>query len=186
MLTYYVDGASNTVISEMKKFTLLLICFFIAIDAPKIHAQSPSEWVELGRRIHGGFGSYIAVGIRIGLDAMERLKANPRELEVTYQDGPSSPCPCVADGIMIATVATPGNNTLRVLLTPAINPNTFGIAIVKNQKTGETLRYTLPRSARSILDDWNKDLQERDRYDAVMNAPAESLFEVESYNRDRK
>lgn len=169
-----------------KKLTLLLICFLIAVDAPKINAQSPSEWVELGRRIHGGFGSYVAVGIRIGLDAMERLKANPRELDVTYQDGASSPCPCVADGIMIATVATPGNNTLRVLPTRAIDPNTFGIAIVKNKKTGETLRYTLPRSARSLLDNWNEDLQERDRYDAVMNAPVDSLFEVESYSSDPK
>jgi formylmethanofuran dehydrogenase subunit E len=171
----------------MKKLTLLLICFLIAVDVPKINAQSPSpsEWVELGRRIHGGFGSYVAVGIRIGLDAMERLKANPRELDVTYQDGSSSPCPCVADGIMIATVATPGNNTLRVLPTRAIDPNTFGIAIVKNKKTGETLRYTLPRSARSLLDDWNN-LKERDRYNAVMNAPENSLFEVESYSGDRK
>jgi hypothetical protein len=62
---------------------------------------------------------------------------------------------------------------------------TFGIAIVKNKKTGETLRYTLPRSARSLLDDWNN-LKERDRYNAVMNAPENSLFEVESYSSDRK
>jgi formylmethanofuran dehydrogenase subunit E len=167
----------------MKKLTALLVCLSLAAYSPKVYAETPEEWVQLGRRIHGGFGSYVAAGIRIGLDAMERLNAKPRELEVTYQDGASSPCPCVADGIMIATVATPGNNTLRVLPTRVINPNTFGIAIIKSKKTGEALRYTLPRSARSLLDDWNQDLQERDRYDAVMNIPADSLFQVENYQQ---
>jgi hypothetical protein len=165
----------------MKKLVIALTFAFMAAFTLVARAETPQEWVNLGRRIHGGFGSYVAAGIRIGLDAMERLKANPRELEVIYQDGAGSPCPCVADGIMIATIATPGNKTLEVLPRPAINPNTFGIAIIKNKKTGETLRYTLPRSARSLLDGWNKDLNERDRYDAVMKVPADSLYTVEPY-----
>lgn len=45
--------------------------------------ETPDQWVELGRRVHGGFGSYIALGIRIGLDAMQRLNVTPRTLDVT-------------------------------------------------------------------------------------------------------
>jgi hypothetical protein len=177
-MTFTCSYRRRQVIYEV---TALFICLLLAVHPIRVNAETPDEWVQLGSRIHGGFGSYVAVGIRIGLDAIERLNANPREMEVIYQDGASSPCPCVADGIMIATVATPGNNTLQVLPNRAINPNTFGIAIIKNKKTGESVRYTLPRSAQSLLDDWNRDLQDRDRYDAVMNAPVESLFSVENY-----
>ena len=38
-------------------------------------AETPEEWITLGARVHGGFGSFIPVGIRIGLDALQRLDA---------------------------------------------------------------------------------------------------------------
>ena len=79
------------------------------------YSETPDEWVALGRRVHGGFGSYVVIGIRIGLDAQKRLDAKPRELDVTYQDGANTPCACAVDGIMLATTATPGQNSLRVL-----------------------------------------------------------------------
>ncbi len=155
----------------------LLMCFSLA-SAVTVRAETPDEWVRLGQRVHGGFGTYIALGIRIGLDAMKRLEANPRDLDVTYQNSSDSPCPCVVDGIMIATVATPGQNSLRVLPTN-INLNLFGAALIKHRKTGQALRYTIPVSARSLLDSWNQKQQERERYDVVMNAPQNSLFHVE-------
>lgn len=40
-------------------------------------AETPEEWIKLGARVHGGFGAFIPAGIRIGLDALERLKAEP-------------------------------------------------------------------------------------------------------------
>jgi hypothetical protein len=40
-----------------------------------IHAETPDEWVALGARVHGGFGGFIPLGIRIGLDALDRLHA---------------------------------------------------------------------------------------------------------------
>jgi hypothetical protein len=30
-------------------------------------AEAPEEWVRLGTRVHGAFGSFIPVGIRIGM-----------------------------------------------------------------------------------------------------------------------
>ncbi len=68
----------------------------------------------LGARIHGAFGPFIPVGIRIGLDAVEKLKADPRGLTVTYFNGSKPPCPCVADGVMLATQASPGQGTLQI------------------------------------------------------------------------
>jgi len=48
------------------------------------------------------------MGIRIGLGAEEKLKADPRGLTLLYFTGTKSPCPCIADGIMLATQASPG------------------------------------------------------------------------------
>lgn len=121
----------------------------VALQQPR-PTETPDQWVELGRRVHGGFGSYIALGIRIGLDAMQRLDADPRTLDVTYYSGAISPCPCVADGIMIATTSTPGQNLLRVATTTSPEGN-LGVAEIRDRTTGEMLRYTIPTTAKTQL-----------------------------------
>lgn len=55
----------------------LLAASAIAMSA---RAETPEELVTLGARVHGAFGAYIPVGIRIGLDALQRLDAKPREV----------------------------------------------------------------------------------------------------------
>src|SRR5262245_25084435 len=80
--------------------------------ATSVRAETPEEWVRLGARVHGGFGRFIPVGIRLGLDALQRLGAKPREVTVTYYDSDKAPCACVADGVAIAAVATVGQRTL--------------------------------------------------------------------------
>lgn len=162
----------------IKHFALLICVALVTLSPAMTLAETPDEWVELGQRVHGGFGSYVALGIRIGLDAVDRLDAQPRDLDVTYYSGASAPCPCVVDGIMIATVATPGQNSLRVAPTPS-EPETFGRVEIINQRTGQALRYTIPNSAQDWLDQWNRNTTGRERYDAVMNAPEADLFSVE-------
>ena len=140
------------------------------------HAESRDEWITLGARIHGGFGPFISVGIRIGLDAMDKLKPGPRDLTVTYYTGAKPPCPCVADGVMIATHTSPGQGSLRI--SPDKAPDgMMAVIVIANKKTGEALRY-------SVTDEWlpkilawlNSDPPAR--YDAAMSA--EGLFQVES------
>jgi formylmethanofuran dehydrogenase subunit E len=140
----------------------LILMTFVTISPTPVQAETPDEWVVLGQRIHGGFGSYLALGIRIGLDARTRLAAQSRELDVTYQTGKDAPCPCVVDGIMIATVASPGQNTLRVVVNQT-DPALFGVAIIRHRKSGKTLRYKIPAAARSLLDQWNQEHNERGR-----------------------
>ena len=55
--------------------------FFLSLPA---RAETPAQWIELGARVHGAFGAFIPVGIRIGLDAKERIEADARGLAVTY------------------------------------------------------------------------------------------------------
>lgn len=139
-------------------------------------AETPEEWITLGARVHGAFGSFIPVGIRIGLDALQRLKAEPRGVTVVFYAGPKAPCPCPADGIAIATQASAGQGTLHV--SPDRAPDgVFAVAVIRSKTTGAGLKYTVAESWMPKLDEMNKTLDPMGRYQAVMNAP--DLFTVE-------
>ena len=99
------------------------------------HAETPEEWIKLGARVHGGFGAFIPAGIRIGLDALEQLKAEPRGVTVTFYTGEKAPCPCIADGVMLATQASPGQGTLQVAAENA-PPGLLAVVIVRDRKSG--------------------------------------------------
>lgn len=155
-------------------FSIALLAVLIAPAAPA-QAETPEEWITLGARVHGGFGAYIPVGIRIGLDAMQRLNAKPRELTVLYYDSDKAPCACFADGVAIATVATFGARTLR--LAPEKAPEgKMAVVLFRHKQTGEGLRYAVADSWIPKLAEMNRTLDPRGRYDAVM--AADGLFEV--------
>ena len=139
-------------------------------------AETPEEWVKLGARVHGAFGSFVPVGIRIGLDALQRLGAEPRGVTVVYYSGPKAPCPCPADGIAIATMASAGQGTLQVAPEKAPD-DMMGVAVIRSKATGAGLKYTIAASWVPKLIEMNKAFDPLARYDAVMNAA--DLFNVE-------
>jgi formylmethanofuran dehydrogenase subunit E len=143
--------------------------------ATSVHAETPEEWVQLGARVHGGFGSFIPVGIRIGLDALQRLYAKPREVTVTYYDSDKAPCACVADGVAIATVASAGQRTLSIAAEKA-SAGAMAVVVVRSKQSGASVKYTISDTWVPKLIDMNKTLDPRGRYDAVMSA--DGLFDV--------
>ncbi|NVO13296.1 MAG: formylmethanofuran dehydrogenase subunit E [Rhodoplanes sp.] len=150
-----------------------------AHDGP-IEQTPPDErdlWVSLGARIHGGFGSLIAVGIRIGDDARQKLGAAPRELDVTYFTSPEAPCPCVVDGVMVATRASPGQASLRVADAPA-GAGLFGRVTIRHKPSGRVLEYAVPAAIWPRLRDINKEPTGTARWNAVMAIPAAELMTV--------
>jgi hypothetical protein len=76
----------------MRTLAAASIIIVVSLTAP-VRAETPPEWVKLLTRVHGGFGSFLPVGIRIGEDAMKRLHAKPRELSVLFYQGEGTPCP---------------------------------------------------------------------------------------------
>src|SRR5260370_5609259 len=106
-------GVSNR--KRAMRFSVGIAAFIACLQAGAVvRAETPQEWIELGARVHGGFGAFIPLGIRIGLDALKRLDAKPREVTVVYYDSERAPCACVADGIAIATIASVGQRTLEI------------------------------------------------------------------------
>ncbi len=157
--------------------TRLLAIAIIALAAmAAARAETPEEWITLGARVHGAFGSFVPVGIRIGLDALKRLDAEPRGVTVVYYSGPKSPCPCPADGIAIATMASAGQGTLQVAPEKAPE-DTMGVAVIRSKKTGAGFKYSIAASWLPKLIDMNKQFDPMGRYNAVMNAA--DLFSVE-------
>lgn len=144
----------------------VVLVLLLAVPA---RSETPEEWVALGTRIHGGFGTFIPVGIRIGEDALLRLGVGRREVTVVYGSG-GAPCPCVADGIAIATEASVGQGTLQVIAEKS-PVGTLGVAVIRDKKTGKGLRYTIPASLLPGLLQWNKEFDPLGRYKAVMHAP---------------
>ena len=153
--------------------TAFAIALLVATSS---HAETKDGWISLGARVHGAFGPFIPVGIRIGLDAADKLKADPRGLSVTYYNGSKPPCPCVADGIMISTQASPGQGTLVVA--PEKAPDgAMAVIVIRNRKTGDALRYTISDDWLPKILGWIKS-DPSGRYDAAMSA--DGLFQVET------
>jgi formylmethanofuran dehydrogenase subunit E len=153
------------------RVALLAVILFPAAS----HADTKEEWITLGARIHGAFGPFIPVGIRIGLDTVEKFKADPRGLSVVYYSGTKPPCPCVADGVMIATQASPGQGTLQI--SPDKAPDgAMAVIVIRNRKTGEGLRYTIADEWLPKILGWIKS-DPSARYDAAM--AADGLYQVE-------
>ena len=162
--------------TSMVPIALLLMVFAgLAAQTRNAAAQSPEQLIDIGTRVHGGFGTYIALGIRIGNDALAALGAQPREVDVTLHSGPKAPCPCLIDGVMVVTAASPGQGTLRIAAEPAAD-NEIGVVVVKHRRDGRSVRYVVPLSAGPKLFAWNKEKDPRGRLDAVMQEPARNLF----------
>jgi formylmethanofuran dehydrogenase subunit E len=147
---------------------LLLVLLLIPVLARPACAETPDEWVALGTRIHGFFGGFIPAGIRIGLDAKERLKADPRGLSILYYQGEKAPCPCIVDGVMLATQASPGQGTEQISPEKA-PPGLMAVIVIRNRKTGEGIRYAIADQWLPQMLAWNK-LPPLERYDAAMKA----------------
>lgn len=158
----------------MKRY---LAAALIVLVASPAFAETPDEWIALGARVHGAFGAFIPLGIKIGLDASQRLKSQPRELSVTYYDNEKSPCACFADGIAIATYASVGQRTLTIA--PEKAPDgALAVVIIRPRKGGPGFKYTIPASDLAKLGPMNKTLDPRGRWDAVMKE--DGLFTVEA------
>ena len=153
----------------------LLVALALAVSFSTAQGETPDEWVALGARVHGGFGAFIPLGIKIGLDAVQRLNAKPRELAIVYYDSSAAPCACFADGVAIATVASVGQRTLTIAPEPA-PAGAAALIVIRPRKGGPGYAYTIPLTALPRLGEINKTLDPRGRYDAVM--ATDGLFEV--------
>jgi FmdE, Molybdenum formylmethanofuran dehydrogenase operon len=174
---------SGDMMGGLQKFCAALLSFAFTTLALAHPGHSPTEdrsvenrdyWIERGAQAHGGFGSLIALGIRIGEDAMKQLLAERRELDVTYFNGKIAPCPCLVDGISVISMASLGQGTLRISPEPAAD-GLFGRVVFKHRKTGAAVEYTIPDTVAPLMQSANTQPPDK-RWDIVMDAAENTLF----------
>jgi hypothetical protein len=178
----HMPGVSWASRRTTQKISAALLLFLIATPVLP-HPHSPLDdrskgnrdyFIQLGEAVHGGFGPLITLGIRLGDDAMKTLGAGPRQLDVTYLAGPSAPCPCVADGIMIVTAASPGQGSLRVAVEKAADTE-HGRVLIRHRTSGRAIEYVIPASIQPLIAEALKGGPEK-RWSLIMDAPEGRLF----------
>src|SRR4051812_50091830 len=90
-------------------FRLLLLTSLAGASSAR--AETPEQWVELLTRVHGGFGSFFPVGIRIGEGAVHPLHAQPPEFLGGFFPGERGPRPFPAAGGVVGARARPRPGT---------------------------------------------------------------------------
>ena len=56
------------------------LCSAVILLSVPAQAETPAQWIELGARVHGAFGAFIPIGIRIGLDAKDASRQSRADL----------------------------------------------------------------------------------------------------------
>jgi formylmethanofuran dehydrogenase subunit E len=153
----------------MVRLSLIVAFVFGLASATCAQAETPEEWVTLGARVHGAFGAFIPLGVRIGEEALAELGEKPRNVTVLYYDSDKAPCACIADGVALATIASVGQRTLKIA--PEKAPaGDLAVIELRSKATGKSVRYEVPDSTLPRLGEINAKYDPRGRYDAVMSA----------------
>jgi len=72
---------------------LLAAALSMSLGCSPARSETREQWIEWGAKVHGPFGTFIPVGIRIGVDAKDRRTADARGLTVVYSSGAKPPHP---------------------------------------------------------------------------------------------
>jgi pyrimidine-specific ribonucleoside hydrolase len=95
---------------------------------PEIIARhGEEEWKAtlITNELHRHLGIYSLLGAKMGIRALEDLKASLDALQIESRAGMSPPVSCLNDGLQVATGASLGRGTIRVLEEGGIPAATF-------------------------------------------------------------
>ena len=62
----------DTYLRVRQQFQRLKVRHGLLLLSHQVNAETPDEWIALSARVHSGFGALVAVGVKIGLDAVKR------------------------------------------------------------------------------------------------------------------
>lgn len=73
------------------------------------------ELLNDGKRFHGHLGPYLALGLKAGLLAKERLKATPFKMKAELSLKLEKPVSCFIDGVQVASGCTMGKRNITAV-----------------------------------------------------------------------
>jgi hypothetical protein len=95
--------------------------------------------------------------------------------DISRNTGEKAPCPCIADGVMIATQASLGQGTLHVAAEKA-PAGSYAVIVIRDRQSGNAIKYTVSDEWAPKIMEWNRTLDPAGRYEAAM--AAQGLFQV--------
>ncbi len=128
--------------------------------------------VSMGTELHGHYGAFMVVGIRMGLLALEKLESKGQfDLRAVSEAGNRTPLSCLNDGIQIATGCTLGKGNITVLDkdTPAVTFET---------KSGRGVRIELVPEVRQKIFSWFREEDGEKTADRILKMSNEELFDL--------
>ncbi len=123
----------------------------------------------------GAFGGHIALGIRIGEDALHRLNLPRRQVVVTVTEGANAPCACIVDGVSVATASSLGQKSLS-LTQKSSDPSFLAVVEVKAKNDQRKITYVVPASAIARLSKLNQTKSPPEILDEVLAIPEAEMF----------
>ncbi|HCO67440.1 MAG TPA: hypothetical protein DIT04_06765 [Dysgonomonas sp.] len=89
------------------------------IVASAIEKYGREEWMAavLTTEIHGHLGIYAIIGVKMGIKALEYLKAEKGDVYIKSFAGLKPPVSCMNDGLQVSTGATLGHGMIEAFYT---------------------------------------------------------------------
>jgi formylmethanofuran dehydrogenase subunit E len=125
-------------------------------------------------RFHGHIGPFLAIGLRMGLLANEKLGRSPLDMEAVVRVLPRPPRSCVVDGVQYSTGCTMGKGNIR------IEPDSDCVA-VDFRLGSAAVRIALRDGFLKSMEADLGDAAEKAVIDyafGIMDTPADHMFEV--------
>jgi formylmethanofuran dehydrogenase subunit E len=153
-----------------RRLTFLLPAMLLA------HEDDANPALDRTSMIHGGAGPFAVAGYRMGEAALKKLntRRGSFDLEVIHYAPPEVQWSCIIDGLQAATGTSLGKLNLKLVEAPRTGVH----SVVRNRKTGETVKLTLsPSFLKDFLNVPPKQLAEAGFQ--VTKLPDEKIFDID-------
>ncbi|MCS7253645.1 MAG: formylmethanofuran dehydrogenase subunit E family protein [Armatimonadota bacterium] len=128
--------------------------------------------LELARSFHGHLGPFLALGMLIGVRALEFLRARKYfGVKVVVRCPPNPPQSCIVDGLQLSTGATYGKRNIELI------PSDDIVVEFINTDTGEGIHMLISGDTIEKLKGWLNELGDEGATRMVISC-GEELFEL--------
>ena len=140
-------------------------------QCPISNPPTAAEW-QYSKSFHGHLGPWLSLGMRVGLEAMERTAARSYFGVTVHVVCPlSPPHSCLIDGLQLSTGATSGKQNMVAAESESIE------VFVTNRDTEESVTVRVLASTGGLFSHWYRDLGEEEAARKVWDVPLDTLCE---------
>lgn len=115
------------------------------------------------KEFHGHLGPYAVIGYKMGMLALELLKARGKDLKAHVKTGSKPPLSCVVDGIQFSTPCTLGKGNISISDDKTVEAVFTGekqITIRLKDSARQSIDSTISNGEQTAISVWNMESNE--------------------------